>query len=302
MLALLLVLALGCLAAVVTRLRHASGQIRRQLVWICTGAVTTLLAVFGGTVLPAGWVTPVQSAGALALPCCLGVAVLRHNLYEVDPVLRRSLTYGLLGCALALTALGVTTLGAIVLGRDRPVVTVLAAVVIALVVNPAYRLISRGVSRLLYGARGDPYAVLSALGRRLADTTDPRQVLEALARAAAETVRSPYVVVETVSNLLRVEQGSTRPAAVSIPLAFQGATLGWLRLAARSPGESFNPYDWRLLADTAAHAAAAICAAVTELDLRAARERLVTAREEERRQLRRDLHDGVGPFTGEPAS
>jgi two-component system, NarL family, sensor kinase len=296
MVALLLVLALGCLAAVVTRLRHSTGQVRRQLVWICTGAVIGIAAGFGGAVLPAGWVTPVQSAGALAMPSCLGVAVLRHNLYQVDPVLRRSLTYGLLGCALSLTALGVTTVGAIVLGRDRPVVTVLAAVIIALLVNPAYRLISRGVSRLLYGARGDPYAVLSTLGRRLADTTDPRQVLEALARAAAETVRSPYVVVETVNDLLRVERGTPCAVAVNIPLAFQGTTLGWLRLAPRSPGEVFDPHDRRLLEDTSAHAAAAVCAAVTELDLRAARERLVTTREEERRQLRRDLHDGVGPL------
>ena len=73
-------------------------------------------------------------------------------------------------------------------------------------------------------------------------------------------------------------------------------------------GEPFGPRDRRLLDDTAAHAGAAVCAAVTELDLRAARERLVTSREEERRQLRRDLHDGVGPvlaglgFTAEAAA
>jgi two-component system, NarL family, sensor kinase len=307
-LALLLVLALSCLAALMIRLRHCVGVVRLQLVWICAGALLGIVTIFGGTVLPAAWVTPVQSAGALALPACLGVAVLRHNLYEIDPVLRRSLTYGLLASALGLAALSLVALGGLLVGSGRPVVTVLATIVIALAVNPMYRLVSRAVDRMLYGARGDPYAVLSVLSHRLAATTDPRQVLGALARAAAETVRSPYVVAEAAGGLLRVERGTPQPVAISIPLMFQGATLGWLRLAARSPGEPFDPRDRQLLDDTAAHAGAAVCAAVTELDLRAARERLVTSREEERRQLRRDLHDGVGAvlaglgFTAEAAA
>jgi two-component system, NarL family, sensor kinase len=308
MLALLLVLALCCLAALVARLRRSAGIVRLQLVWICAGGVIGIATLLGGAIVPAGWVTPVQSAGALALPVCLGIAVLRHNLYEIDPVLRRSLTYGLLAGALGLAALGLVALGGLLVGSGRPVVTVLATIIIALAVNPVYRLVSRAVNRMLYGARGDPYTVLSVLGRRLAATTDPRQVLDALAQAAAETVLSPYVVAEAAGGLLRVERGTPQPVAISIPLMFQGATLGWLRLAARSPGEPFDPRDRQLLDDTAAHAGAAVCAAVTELDLRSARERLVTSREEERRQLRRDLHDGVGPvlaglgFTAEAAA
>jgi two-component system NarL family sensor kinase len=101
----------------VIRLRRSAGMVRLQLVWICAGAVIGIAAMFGGAVLPAGWVTPVQSAGALALPVCLGIAVLRHNLYEIDPVLRRSLTYGLLAGTLGLAALG-----GLLVGRGRPVV------------------------------------------------------------------------------------------------------------------------------------------------------------------------------------
>jgi two-component system, NarL family, sensor kinase len=307
-LGLFLVLAVCCLAGLVLRLRRSVGMIRLQLVWICAGAVIGIATLFGGAVLPDGWVTPVQSAGALALPVCLGIAVLRHDLYEIDPVLRRSLTYGLLAGALGLAAVGLVALGGLLVGGGRPVVTVLATIIIALAVNPMYRLVSRVVNRMLYGARGDPYAALSMLGRRLAATTDPRQVLDALAQAAEETVLSPYVVAEAAGGLLRVERGTPQPVAISIPLMFQGAALGWLRLAARSPGEPFDPRDRQLLDDTAAHAGAAVCAAVTELDLRSARERLVASREEERRQLRRDLHDGVGPvlaglgFTAEAAA
>jgi signal transduction histidine kinase len=209
---------------------------------------------------------------------------------------------------LGLAALGLAALGGLLVGGGRPVVTVLVTIIVAIAVNPMYRLVSRAVDRMLYGARGDPYTVLSVLSRRLAATTDPRQVLDALAQAAAQTVRSPYVVAEAAGGLVRVERGTPQTVALSIPLVFQGATLGWLRLAARSPDEPFDPRDRQLLDDTAAHSGAAVCAAVTELDLRSARERLVTSREEERRQLRRDLHDGVGPvlaglgFTAEAAA
>ena len=306
-LVLLLMVAVGCLAGLVSRLRRSTGVVRLQLAWICAGAVITIGTLFGGAVLPPGWVTPVQSAGALVLPACLGLAVLRHNLYDVDPVLRRSLTYGLLAGALALTALGLVALGGLLLGSGRPVVTVVAAIIIAVAVNPGYRVVSRGVNRMLYGARGDPYTVLSLLSRRLAATTNPQQVLEALTEAAAQMVRSPYAVAETAAGLLRVGWGTPQEVATSIPLMFQGATLGWLRLAPRSPGEPFDSHDRQLLTDTAAQADAAVYAAVTELELRAARERLVAAREEQRRQLRRDLHDGLGPvlaglkFTAEAA-
>jgi hypothetical protein len=242
-LALLLMVALGCLSGLVSRLRRSVGVVRLQLVWICAGAVIGIATLFGAAVLPADWVTPVQSAGALALPVCLGIAVLRHNLYDIDPVLRRSLTYGLLAGALGLAALGLVALGGLLVGSGRPVVTVVAATVIALAVNPVYRVVRRAVDRMLYGARGDPYTVLTALSRRLAATTNPRQVLDALAQAAAEMVRSPYVVAETVGGLLRVGWGTPQPVAISIPLVFQGATLGWLRLAARSPGEPFDRRD-----------------------------------------------------------
>ena len=304
---LLLVIALGCLAGLLRRMRGSAGVVRLQLAWICAGGVVTLATMFGGAVLPPAWVTPVQAAGALALPACLGVAVLRHNLYDVDPVLRRSLTYGLLAGALGLTALGLVTLGGLLVGSGHPVVTVAAAIIIAIAVNPFYRIVSRAVNRMLYGSRSDPYTVLTVLSRRLAATTSPPQVLEALVQAAAQMVRSPYAVAETAGELLRVGWGTPQDVVISIPLTFQGATLGWLRLAARSPGEPFDPRDRQLLADTAAQAGAAVCAAVTELELRAARENLVSSREEERRRLRRDLHDGLGPvlaglgFTAEAA-
>jgi two-component system NarL family sensor kinase len=100
--------------------------------------------------------------------------------------------------------------------------------------------VSRAVDRMLYGARGDPYAVLSVLSRRLAATTDPRPVLGALAQGAAETVLSPYVLAEAAGGLLRVERGTAQPVAIRIPLrvalAHPGGTPG-----ARAPGRPGSP-------------------------------------------------------------
>jgi two-component system NarL family sensor kinase len=294
-LAALLFLALGCLAGLVLRVRRSRGVARLQLVWICAGGVVTVATTFGNGVLPDGWATAVQAVGVLALPACLGVAVLRHNLYDVDPVLRRSLTYTLLVVAILTVALGLTAIGGLIFGAGRPTVTVLTTIVIALLVNPLYRRMRRAVDRMLYGRRGDPYRVLADLSRRLSQTADPQEVLTAVVDAAARTVRSPYVRLDVAGGLLEVARGDEQPFASDISLTYQGSVHGRLRLAPRAPGEPFDPRDRQLLADVAAQASAAVYAAVTELDLRAARDRLVRTREDERRRLRRDLHDGVGP-------
>jgi signal transduction histidine kinase len=89
---------------------------------------------------------------------------------------------------------------------------------------------------------------------------------------------------------------TTSPPAelITLPLTYQGERIGQLRLAPRAPGETFSPADQLLLEDFARQAGVAAHAIRLTADLQQARERIVTAREEERRRMRRDLHDGLG--------
>jgi len=96
---------------------------------------------------------------------------------------------------------------------------------------------------------------------------------------------------------INAESGSPVDAPVRVPLVYRGMTTGELLLGPRAGEESFSPADQRLPEDLARQAGAAVHAVRLTSDLQHSRERLVTAREEERR-LRRDLHDGLGPTLG----
>jgi signal transduction histidine kinase len=150
----------------------------------------------------------------------------------------------------------------------------------------------------MYGDRGEPYMVISRLGRQLEGTLAPDAVLPAIVETVAQALRLPYTAIA-----LRQDAGFRIAAAVGapagtllrIPLIYQGDTVGEFLLGPR-PGEgSFSQSDRRLLDDLARQAGVAASAVRLTADLRHSRERLVTAREEERRRLRRDLHDGLGP-------
>jgi signal transduction histidine kinase len=171
--------------------------------------------------------------------------------------------------------------------------------------QPLRERLQRGVNRLIYGERDDPYRVLSRLGSRLESTLAPDAVLPAVARTVKEALKLPYAEIQ-----LKREEGFETAAAAGdpvydalrLPLVYGGETVGRLVLGPRAGEEEFSDTERRLLEDLAhqigasAHAALMTDEALRlSADLQHSRERLVEAREEERRRLRRDLHDGLGP-------
>ncbi|MGI5491664.1 sensor histidine kinase [Microtetraspora malaysiensis] len=295
-------------ADLVRRSRHGGRRERDQVKWLAyaTGLAGLIIAarlVAGLTDDVPEVVWPATDTfwelagtlGGILLPVAVGVAVLQHRLLDIDFVINRTFVYLLLsGCVVGGYVATVGYLGAIFDSEGTLPVSIVAAGVVALVFAPLRDRVQRWINLLMYGRRDDPYAALALLGRRLEETAEPSAVLAAVARSVAEALRLPHVAVEAAGGPSHAH-GVPAPDPVRLPLVYHNEPVGELVLSPR-PGESgFGPKDRRVLADLARQTGVAVHSVRLSADLRRSRERLVVAREEERRRLRRDLHDGLGP-------
>jgi signal transduction histidine kinase len=160
--------------------------------------------------------------------------------------------------------------------------------------------VQRFVNRLMYGERDDPYSAIAGLGRTLAASLQPDTVLPTIVETLGRTLALQYVGValadDGVSEDRRAvaEYGTRGPGMFALPLVHRGVEVGELRLAARQ-GERLRERDHRLIVDLTPQVAAAVHAVGLSQELQLARQHIVELREEERRRIRRDLHDGLGP-------
>ena len=172
-----------------------------------------------------------------------------------------------------------------------------ATVVVAVLFQPLRERLQRAVNRLMYGDRDDPYAVISRLGRRLETAFQPAAVLPATVETVAQALKLPYAAITLRQEegwQVVAQYGTRQGEPLRLPLVYAGATIGELWLAPRSPGEPFTANDHRLLADLARQAGVAAHTVLLHTDLERSRQRIVVAREEARRKLGSDLHDGLG--------
>jgi signal transduction histidine kinase len=189
-------------------------------------------------------------------------------------------------------------LGNLFEGRKLPV-GLISAGVVAVALQPLREQLQLGVDRLMYGERNDPYAVLSRLGQRLETTLTPQAILPNVIETLAQTLKLSYAAIELRSGdafEVAAATGRLIDEPLRLPVIYQGELIGRLVLGPRARGERFSLADERLLADVARQAGIAAYAVQLTTELQRSKERLIAARQEERRRLRRDLHEGVNPI------
>jgi signal transduction histidine kinase len=199
----------------------------------------------------------------------------------------------------------VGSVGALVHSANNFLISLFATGLVAALFAPLKDRLQRGINRLLYGERDEPYEVLSRLGQRLEAALAPEAVPSTVVNSVAEALRLPYAAIELERNGMFEAVAATGHRVkdpLRLPLIYGGETVGRLVLGRRAGEADFTTEDRRLLEDLARQVSAAVHAThLTDealrlsADLQVSRERLVAAREEERRRLRRDLHDGLGP-------
>jgi signal transduction histidine kinase len=308
---------LVALASLFFRWRDAGSQVRLQMKWLLyfLGLLVALRLAdwIVGAVMeinpdgpdPVVYLRYAQQLAGVGLVAALGIAVLRYRLYDIDLIINRTAVYGALTAIIAAGyVLMVTALGDVLPVEGNLLPSLITTGVIAGLFAPLRDWLQRGVNRLMFGKRDDPYQLLSQLGRSLSRAGPPDQTLEAVVETVASSLKLPYVAIQLEQpggdQRKVVSHGDpdylTRAGQrTELHLSHQNERVGQLLVAPRSPGESLSTRDQQLLRDIAHQVGAVAHAVRLKLALQKSHQQLLMAREEERRRLRRDLHDGLGP-------
>jgi signal transduction histidine kinase len=317
---LILAIFLSAFTSLIVRYRRGAGQERQQLKWLLVGVALVITALAVQIGVPALQNSPLLPLAAATLPIAIGIAVLRYRLYDIDLIINKALVYG--GLAAVITVvylLVVINIGAAVGGNRRLWLSLLTTAVIALAFQPLRDRAQHLANRLVYGKRATPYEALSQFSEHLSETYSEEDILDRMTRILAQGtgaqraeawVRAGQRLIlasssppptDEPSTPLAMQNGSLPPMSrdIVVPVSHGGELLGALAVD-KKRGESLNTVEQKLVANLAGQAGLVLknVGLNRELlarldDLRASRQRLVTAQDEERRRIERNLHDGA---------
>ena len=312
----ILLFVVGAVAAITSlfvRRRRATRDERLQLRWLA--AVAGAAAVWLVVMLPLTIASPNGPVGgifwlvitplvALGPPIAIGIGIVKYRLFDIDVVIRKAVVVTIV--AVALTGLYLAVLALATVGRVSRVVVGLA--LLAVTFNPVRRAARSIADRVAYGRRASSYEVLSDFSERVAETYASDDVLTRMASilAAGTGARSATVWLRLGGELVpAATSGDGAPEAVPFtgddlpPLPgaatevhHQDELLGAFSVV-MPENDPLDPARERLIRDLASQAGLVLRNARLIEELRASRQRLVSAQDEERRRIERNLHDGV---------
>ncbi|MFL5737735.1 MAG: histidine kinase [Actinomycetota bacterium] len=319
-----LIALLAAMGGTILRMRRATGDLKQQLRWLAYASVVIAVSLFAALFFPNSpsgvWDAIIVLGFGVAVPVSCGIAILKHGLYDLDVVISKTVVYALLAAFFTIVYVAVVVgIGSAIGSTHNTFLTLLAAALIAIAFNPVRERAKRLANRLVYGHRASPYEVLSEFSDRMAETYSLEDVLPRMAQILGEgTGAAEARVWLRIGEELRPaaawgeENSAAVPVALTdgelpplertsraVPVRDRGDLLG--ALAVRKPeSDPLSPAESRLVDDLAAQAGLVLrnVRLTEELranleELQASRQRIVSAQDQERRRLERNIHDGA---------
>ena len=282
------------LVSLVLRYRRGDSRERAQVLWLLLAALVVIVSwTVDGLLNADSWFNIVVIA---LLPLAVMVAILRHQLLDIRLVVSRSVVY------VVLTGLVVAAYVTIVAVTDRSIADrvplgppVLATLTVAALFNPVRLWLQKRVDHVVYGARRDPVRALTEVSARISEVDVGHLAgLSGLLETICGVLRIPGASI-VAGGAEVASYGEQDGERTRLPLRLGGEVVGELFVTHRRGERRLDPSAERVLSLLCSSVAVALHATALADELGQARQSLVTAREEERRRLRRDLHDGIGP-------
>ncbi|MCD0452855.1 sensor histidine kinase [Actinocorallia sp. API 0066] len=274
-----------CIGSLAVRFKAGDAVARRQIGLMAYPLLGTAVSGFADMLWPGlpFWAFATLTCTAVTLvPIALSIGILRYRLYDLDVIVNRTLVYAALTVILGAVYFGlifvVSTLVA------TPAAGLVGALIVGALFQPVRSRVQLSVD-LMLGIERDPYRLADRLSRSVQRAEDPSAALAAAVRSVRRGLGVSGVAVEIDGSVAHTD-GLLTDRPRTVPLVWHGEPIGRLLLYGRAKA------DQRLAGVLTRHVADL---AHTVRLLRVSRETVINTREDERRRLSRDLHDGLGP-------